>query len=473
MAGDNSADPKLAELTALLEEVRARVRERHLQTTASHLALPDLLPLLHARDAAYGKIAAIGSVNPRRGGPVNALIQTAKRLLARSLHWLVRDQIEFNRASVTATEAVLAALQENNRALNELSAGAARLDAALRDTVDPLQRDFHDIRAHWIAWRSEWARKLELNEIQFLRGLADLQTAFTHRATLMESNYRDLLRAQHTDFEGALARGAAEIQQRLWADLETARAGFQTLVHEELRVLRQKAWMYSPAAQPPRTAGAQPDFPSLDWWRFADKFRGPEAYVRQNHEFYLPYFRDCRAVADLGCGRGEFLSLLKDNGISARGVELSPELVAFCRTRGLEAEEADLFAWLLGQPQRSLDGIFCSQVVEHLPPARVWELVRLAQAKLAPGGVLAIETPNPESLAIFASHYFLDPTHTRPVPPALLEFYFEENGFGDLVTRRFAPAVDSMPELASLDPAFRDRFFGTLDYAVIGRQRAK
>ncbi len=172
MAGDNSADPKrtgpavgdnsdpkLAELTALLDEVRARVRQRHAQASPSHLTLPDLLPILHARDAAYGKIAAIGSVNPRRGGPINTFIQAAKRLLARSLHWLVREQVEFNRAGVTAVEAILSALEENNRALNELAARCsavdAKLDAALRDTVDPVQRDFNDIRAHWIAWRSE------------------------------------------------------------------------------------------------------------------------------------------------------------------------------------------------------------------------------------------------------------------------------------------------------------------------------
>lgn len=474
MAGDSSADPKLAELTALLDEVRARVRERHLQVSANHLALPDLLPILHARDAAYGKIAAIGSVNPRRGGPLNALIQGVKRMLARSLHWLVREQVEFNRAGVTAVEAILSALQENNRALNELAARCCavdgKLDAALRDTVDPVARDFNDIRAHWIAWRGEWARKLELNEIQFLRGLADLQTAFTHRATLMESNYRDLLRAQHTDFEGALTRTATEIQQMLWTGLETARTQFQALVHEELRVLRQKAWMYSPAAQAAPAPDAPPDFSGLDWWQFAGRFRGPETYVSQNHEFYLSFFRNCRSVADLGCGRGEFLSLLKENGIPARGVELSAELVAYGRTRGLEVEQNDLFAWLLAQPQRSVDGIFCSQVVEHLPPASVWDLVRLAHDKLAPGGVLAIETPNPECLAIFASHFFLDPTHTRPVPPSLLEFYFVENGFCDLVTRRFAPAIESMPELAALDPGLRDKFFGALDYAIIGRR---
>jgi hypothetical protein len=89
---------------------------------------------------------------------------------------------------------------------------------------------------------------------------------------------------------------------------------------------------------------------------------------------------------------------------------------------------------------------------------------------LKPGGVIAVETPNPESLAIFATHFYLDPTHQKPLPPALLSFYFEEAGFGQLELLRLAPAVESLPELNELPQKFRDRFFGALDYAVIGRR---
>jgi O-antigen chain-terminating methyltransferase len=161
---------------------------------------------------------------------------------------------------------------------------------------------------------------------------------------------------------------------------------------------------------------------------------------------------------------------MKSEGIPARGIEQSEELVALCRSKGLDAARADLFEYLSAVPEISVDGLFCSQVVEHLAPAAVPELIRLAAAKLAPGGVLAIETPNPECLAIFATHFYLDPTHTRPVPPALLAFYVEEAGFGQIETHRFAPAVESMPVLAALPEEFRAAFFGSLDYAVVARR---
>ena len=109
-------------------------------------------------------------------------------------------------------------------------------------------------------------------------------------------------------------------------------------------------------------------------------------------------------------------------------------------------------------------------MVEHLPPERLPEMVRLAASRLGRGGVLAIETPNPEGLAIFASHFYLDPTHTRPIPHPLMVFYMEEAGFGLIEVHELSPAVESMPEIADLPEPFRKRFFGGLDYAIVGRK---
>ena len=89
---------------------------------------------------------------------------------------------------------------------------------------------------------------------------------------------------------------------------------------------------------------------------------------------------------------------------------------------------------------------------------------------VANGGVLIIETPNPECLAIFATHFYIDPTHTRPVPPALLSFYFEEFGFGSIDVHRRFSASESMPEVQSLPADVQEKFFGGLDYAIVGRK---
>jgi O-antigen chain-terminating methyltransferase len=109
-------------------------------------------------------------------------------------------------------------------------------------------------------------------------------------------------------------------------------------------------------------------------------------------------------------------------------------------------------------------------VVEHLAPERLPDAIGLAARKMETGGVIAIETPNPECLAIFATHFYLDPTHTRPVPSQLLAFYLEENGMGGTEVHRLSPAVESMPPLASLPAEFREAFFGALDYAIVGRK---
>ncbi|HSW50162.1 MAG TPA: methionine biosynthesis protein MetW [Bryobacteraceae bacterium] len=504
-AGEDAESARAEEIVELAREIRERVRARYPGGSVAGVTLPDLTPVLHARDAAEAKVAAIGSVNPRPPGPLNVLIQSFKRAIARLLDWHVRDQVEFNRSTVAAIEAMMDALNENNRALSRLAAAdlearsgfraelAAAIDEckallasetellrqqaeALRRKLDDLQkqserlleeaRELKDVRAHWAEWRQEWEKKLSINEIQFLRSVADLEAGFTHRATLMEANFRDLTKTQHKDFTLAQERSSVEIQKRLWEDLERSRVEFDRLIHSELRLIRQRAAALPAGAAP---AASSPP-PAIDWMWFAGRFRGSAEYVKKGQRFYLPFFKECRGVLDLGCGRGEFLELMQEEGVEARGVELSDECVEVCRSKGLRVEKADLFSHLDGLSDPELDGIFLGQVVEHISPERIPELIRLAASRLSRGGLLVVETPNPECLAIFTTHFYLDPSHTRPIPPALLRFYMEESGFGGIEIHRLSPAVDSMPALASLPEDFRQAFFGGLDYAIIGRK---
>lgn len=476
-------DEKDEELTAMIAEIRQRVRARHPNGAApGDIPLPDLMPLLHARDAADAKVASIGTVNPRAPGLANSIVQRVKRLVARALDWHVREQVEFNRAVMACVQATLEALNEGNRTMSALAARinetASRFQSETRALRGEAQ-ELKDIRARWSEWHVHWEKTLANTEIQFLRSVAELQGSFHHRVTLMDGNYREQLKAQHADFEGALARSTEEIQKRLWGNLEEIqkrlwedlarlRAECDAVIHAELRVLRQKMSVARPVEQaasaPLSPAPAQ--FDSIDWLRFADRFRGSEADIQQRQRIYAARFRGSVGVLDLGCGRGEMLEIFRDAGIVARGVDLNEDSIAVCRTKGLDAEKADLFAYLSALPDSSLGGVICCQVVEHLPPERLPELVRLAHAKLRTGALLAIETPNPECLAIFATHFYIDPTHRHPIPPALASFYLEEAGFGRVEIERLSPAVDTMPSLAELPEAFRKEFFGGLDYVA-------
>jgi O-antigen chain-terminating methyltransferase len=549
-----------AELIEILREVRDRVRARHPQTAggAAEIPLADLTPLVRARDAAMGKVAAIGTVNPRPGGVGNALVQAWKRFVARALDWHVREQVVFNREVMVCVDAAIEALADTNRALassvaahnaelsdvsghlatieklvggeiastiegvsqeladirkhwvewragceyklGQIAPIAAAMEGASQELADirkhwvewragwehklaeigaivpamkGVEVEFGDIRKHWVEWRAGWEYKLGVNEVQFLRSVADLQSAFSYRADLMDANYRDTARGQHADFMAALDTRTVDIQRRLWADLEKLKLEYERLIYIELRVLRQRLWAMEArgaAAPAAERAEAPAALEALDYPRFAEQFRGPEENIRAGQRFYLDYFAGRSAVLDIGCGRGEFLELMREAEVSATGIDLSEECVSVCRAKGLDARTADLFAYLAALPEMSLDGIFCAQVVEHLPPARLPEMIRLCASRLSREGVLAIETPNPECLAIFATHFYLDPTHVRPVPAPLLRFYFDENGLGVIEIRKLSPAVEAVPALASLSEDLREALFGGLDYAIIGKK---
>jgi O-antigen chain-terminating methyltransferase len=344
-----------------------------------------------------------------------------------------------------------------------------------------------DLLNHWTEWRAEWERKLAHTEIQFLRSVADLQGAAQHRSATMETAWRGMLLSQHKAFEVELQRASAEIQQRMWADMERFRSEYERIIHSELRTVRQRGDLILTQRRrdaektneeaPLRRRLSAPDASAsnhqpllFDYARFAEKFRGPEEYVKAGQQIYIPHFVGRSRVLDIGCGRGEFLEVMRSAGVGARGIDLGEESVALCRSKGLDAEVADLFDYLDNLAEGSLDGIFCSQVVEHLPADRLPDMIRLCASRLERGGVIAIETPNPECLAIFATHFYLDPTHTRPVPSALLAFYLEEFGIGRIEVRKLAPAVESMPSLAELPANFREAFFGALDYAILGKK---
>jgi SAM-dependent methyltransferase len=224
-------------------------------------------------------------------------------------------------------------------------------------------------------------------------------------------------------------------------------------------------------------------YPALE-----EAFRGTPEDIRQR---LTPYVDDLSAtpavgpVLDFGCGRGELLRVLGDAGIETYGVDLLESNVDRCRAMGLRAEHEDGLAHLAKVAGGSLRAVVAIHVVEHLGPNEQIELMDRAFAALAPGGVLLLETPNPENLVVASSTFHLDPTHRRPLPPALLEFLVGARGFGDVEVRRLerpgwaalefpqanlGPQPD--PEVENLAQIVRSRFVAAPDYAVIGRKLA-
>jgi 2-polyprenyl-3-methyl-5-hydroxy-6-metoxy-1,4-benzoquinol methylase len=460
------------ELTAAIQEVQQRVRSRVPQGSLGFegLAAADLMPLVHARDAAEGKVAAIGTVNPRPPGFKNQLIQRFKRMISRALDWHVREQVDFNRAAMVCVQATLEALADLNRSVAALAAYHQDLVALTADHHE-LRTNAEDFKKHFDEWRAGIEERRSASEIHLLRTVSELQSAFHLRASLIEQNFRQSVRQQHDDFTSELDRRTLEIQNRLWQDMEKIRGEYDRLIHTELRLLRQKLAAGAAAVPAAAITPSSQEPLDIDWMAVAERFRGSEDRIREQQKCYVGRFAGASGeILDLGCGRGEFLEAAKAAGLAARGIDQSHDSVALCRSKGLEVEQADMFAYLESLADGSLGGAYCAQVVEHLPPVAVPHLVKLLSQKLRLDALVAIETPNPECLAIFATHFYLDPTHTRPVPSPLLRFYLESAGFGSIEIQSLTPAVDSMPALAELPPAVRETFFGGLDYAIVARK---
>jgi SAM-dependent methyltransferase len=218
-------------------------------------------------------------------------------------------------------------------------------------------------------------------------------------------------------------------------------------------------------------APAAPELPPAVYSLFEERFRGPAEAIAEGQRFYLAFLRGVPGpVLDAGCGRGEFLRLLREDGIAASGIELNPISVRLCREAGLEVEEGDALSLLAGRPAESLGAVVAFQVVEHWTAAQIFAFLRQARRTLKPEGVLIAETVNTDSLSALRA-FFLDPTHVRPVPPAALAFLAEAAGFADarVEYRAPLPSAERLEEATANDAKLNRLLFGPQDYALIAR----
>jgi SAM-dependent methyltransferase len=221
---------------------------------------------------------------------------------------------------------------------------------------------------------------------------------------------------------------------------------------------------------------------------FEDMFRGTSDEIRARQRDYADRFAGASDVLDLGCGRGELLELLRDRGISSRGIDANAEMVDVCRARGLDVRQGDALAYLSSLPDESLGGLIALQVVEHLEPDYLVRLIETAHAKLRPGASIVLETINAACWVAFFESYIRDITHVRPLHPDTLKFLVVAAGFervdvhfrspiaeeGRLQTVAVAGLAGPIADLAHALNAnvqrLNDRLFTYLDYAVIGEK---
>lgn len=211
---------------------------------------------------------------------------------------------------------------------------------------------------------------------------------------------------------------------------------------------------------------------------FEDHFRGSRAEIKERQRVYIDTVRaaaagsSTRPLLDVGCGRGEWLELLRDTGLDARGIDINRMAVNICREHELDARVADLFDALNDATPGGLGAVTAFHVIEHMDLDTLVAFLDAAREALAPDGVLILETPNPENLIVGAHTFHNDPTHKAPIPPAVGRFLVTQRGFADAAIWRLNPRPESewLPGDDEATGRLNELLFGPQDYAVVARR---
>lgn len=369
----------------------------------------------------------------------------------------------------------------------ELRAAAA---AAVQHHVDELWDGFQKLRSDGERIGTHLSNlQIESNRTAALRDvtgdtLHDLQSDLTRAGEHLRN-----LQAVHDRNAGELERvamGAIELQRTLAAlDERQVSDGvyFRLELSQQASLLRQ--WLARGGSKKREkltvsSGKSREDLPgTLDafYVSFENRFRGPRPEIKKRVEVYLPLIKKAGAgraktpVLDVGCGRGEWLELLKDKKLNASGVDINSAMLAQCRERNLEVVQADAISHLRSLPERSLGAVTGFHIIEHLELNVLMDLLAETARVLVPGGLAIFESPNCKNLVVGATNFNIDPTHRNPVFPETAEFMLTTHGFENVVLKYLAPVeAQRFPGKSRQATVLNELLYGPQDYAVIGEK---
>lgn len=223
----------------------------------------------------------------------------------------------------------------------------------------------------------------------------------------------------------------SETLQRIEVTLSSLRRQLDYLISQQTDLLDT-----APLSSESRTLINQ--LPDLVYEAFEDQYRGPEEEIKLRQRFYLTFIEDVREsgrlVVDIGCGRGEWLELLRDQGINAIGLDVNGAAVARCQSKNLNVRRQSGTDYLKSESPDSLGAVTAFQVIEHLGLHELMDFLRCCVTSLENGGLLIMEFPNIEMLEVGAASFWRDPSHIRPLHADLVSFLAQQVGFSRVST---------------------------------------
>ena len=307
------------------------------------------------------------------------------------------------------------------------------------------------------------------------------------------TNLRESLRCSSENLQSSLAATQAALREAVEPLRSQAHDLKHNLLDQERRVsmLLEEARKRLPAPiakeQLHNMVTERRHLLDATYAQIESRFRGTRADIKQRAALYIPYLRAANAgqprspVLDLGCGRGEWLELLRDEALVARGVDMNRIFLNACRDMDLDVVEGDILEFLRSLKPASIGAVTAMHLLEHLPVDVVIALLDESLRVLKPGGLIIIEAPNPENLQVGACNFYADPTHCSPMPPILVEALVEQRGFVRpsiirparetaapvAVPTRVAPSHALASVINPLVDVMLTNFFVSPDYSVI------
>lgn len=331
-----------------------------------------------------------------------------------------------------------------NYFLHELRSGhttKVEVLAQLRWSAEGMSKQVH-IDGLLLPYKlQQWKRKPLIGHVlSWMHGVARLGALFDRQYTMEATQAREAhelgrhvnnMMDEMAELRGQNAGLSREVSRMM--------SLFQRLHQDELEREREKqvAEAECERARLAAEAEAEAERSKMDklYADFEDEYRGSRELVRMRIEPYLEWISEAGGgapgapVIDIGCGRGEWLELLAEHGLEAIGIDLNRDFVLSCADTGLKVVEGDAVQVLRSMPEGSAGAITSMHLVEHLPFEQVVALIDEALRVLRPGGLLLLETPNPENIMVGSHYFYMDPTHRNPLPPSMLRWVVENRGF--------------------------------------------
>ena len=441
--------------------------------------------LAHLRSGRYSKLEILSILRfSPEGRNADVSIEGLKRgSLLRKLYrvpvagYLVRLSVAIVRLPVLIThfrQVETHTMAQLDRVASHINEAVAYLENEIRVQTEPNRTQFVEMQ----------------EQINDLRATLRLQIdALIREHGKLAQSQNDLKSSSRFDKAIQLAQQQADVQQRHAAELEALKVQLEKqidgvterlqkfrmdIAQQETRLSHLLEGANGSSTPAPMSQPEKDHLLDSFYFSLEDVLRGTRDEIKEQVKVYLPVLQQAGIksnILDVGCGRGEWLEVLRNEGFEARGIDTNRILVQQCKEMSLDVIEAEALTYLRSLADGSLNAVTGFHFAEHLPIETLVRFLDETGRVLKPGGLLILETPNPENLVVGSCNFYLDPTHNNPIPIPTMKLLLEARGFRcEEVLKLHAINTPKIEVKDQLTSHVNHYLYGPMNYAVVARK---